>query len=405
MAPRLRQEHASRPDQEDFVTTRAVYLHIGAPKTGTSFLQRKIWLNRAELEEQGFRFPPGTRAAQFDAVADLRGGMWADKRLAATWSDLVAQVHDGDGVAVVSEELLCGTPDEGIERIMASLAPVPVHVVVGARDIARQIPAEWQQGIRARSATSYPDFLERLRTDPEHSLWQMQDPTKVYERWGPHLEPGHFHVLTLPPPGGDPDELWRRFCSVVGADPGVPHAPAGVTNPSLGLAEAEVLRRFNGMLGDRFPMRDRYIRVVRDNIMRDALLGSPDAEPIGLPAQDVTWLRERGSEVVERLRSLGDAVDVVGSLDDLLPGAVRSARLPADLSDGEILDAALRAWVRQHEVIEERMDRRAARRRSAAGGAQGVAAGGGDGTVAPATPVTERRGLVDRVRGARRRRG
>ena len=398
------------------MTTRALYLHIGAPKTGTSFLQRKLWLNRAELEQQGFAFPTGTRAAQFDAVADLRGGMWGEKKLAATWSDLVEQVHAGEGVAIVSEELLCGTPDEGIERIMASLAPVPVHVIVGARDIARQVPAEWQQALRARSATGYPEFLERLRTESAHPMWNVQDPVKVYERWAPHLEPGRFHLLTLPPPGGDPGELWRRFCSIIGAEPDVPHTPEGLTNPSLGLAEAEVLRRFNGLLGDRFPMRDRYIRVVRDNITRDALLGAPDAEPIGVPDGDIAWLEERGRGVVAQLRALGDAVDVVGSLDDLLPGTVRSARLPADLTDGEILDAALRAWVRQHEVIEERMDRRAARRRGAegnagnagktgdAGNAQSVAAGVG--ALASSAPaVTERRGLVDRVRGARRRRG
>jgi len=344
------------------LTASAIYLHIGAPKTGTSFLQRMIWLNKEELRAQGFFFPPGNRRMQFDAVADLRGGIWADKELAATWDLVVERAHLNEGVALISEELLCGTPPEQIERIVTSLAPIPVHVIHAARDFARQVPAEWQQSLRARSSITYEDYLDRLRDEPEQAFWQVQDPVKVHRRWGEFLEPGRFHVLTVPPPGSDPKLLWQRFCSIVGFDPDVPNAPEGMQNPSLGLAEAELLRRFNDRIGDRFPMRDRYIRVVRDNLMRDGLFTAPSPGKIGVPAPYVPWVTERSQQMVDELAALAAEVDVVGDPADLAANIVDAVRLPSEISDAELLEAALDAWVRQHEVIEQRMDERAQRR-------------------------------------------
>ena len=68
-----------------------VYLHIGAPKTGTSYLQKMIWANKASLREQGsVHAAAASRRKQFDAVSDLRGGMWAAGDLTATW-DLLAE--------------------------------------------------------------------------------------------------------------------------------------------------------------------------------------------------------------------------------------------------------------------------------------------------------------------------
>ena len=34
-----------------------VYLHVGLPKTATTYLQTILWANREVLEEQGVRLP------------------------------------------------------------------------------------------------------------------------------------------------------------------------------------------------------------------------------------------------------------------------------------------------------------------------------------------------------------
>ena len=40
-----------------------VYLHIGAPKTGTTYLQEVLFTNRARLAEHGVLYPGESRTA------------------------------------------------------------------------------------------------------------------------------------------------------------------------------------------------------------------------------------------------------------------------------------------------------------------------------------------------------
>jgi hypothetical protein len=49
-----------------------VYLHIGAPKTGTTYLQEVLFRNRARLAEHGVLYPGDSTAAHYAAVLDLR---------------------------------------------------------------------------------------------------------------------------------------------------------------------------------------------------------------------------------------------------------------------------------------------------------------------------------------------
>jgi hypothetical protein len=329
----------------------AVFLHVGAPKTGTSYLQTVMWHNHQLLRDHGFFLPPGARRYVFDAVCDLRGGLWARRELNSDWATLARRVRNRPGVAVVSEELLGGSPADVIERAVESLAPVPVHVVMTTRDLGRQAPAEWQQALRSRSAISYSDWLSRLADDSQ-PFWAVQDPVRVFERWGARLEPGRFHVVVVPPPGSPTRTLWDRFARVVGAEEVPVEAQQSRQNVSLGLAEAELLRRFNARLGDRFPLREPYVQVVRNHLLRPALFSATDRLPIGVPAEHVDWVERRGMQMVDDLRALGDRVDVVGDLDDLRPRVEPADRTAEQLSDGELLEAALDAMVRQMEAVE-----------------------------------------------------
>ena len=50
-----------------------VLVHIGEPKTGTTFLQQVMWSNRAELAAQGVVLPGHHPQDHFRASQDLRG--------------------------------------------------------------------------------------------------------------------------------------------------------------------------------------------------------------------------------------------------------------------------------------------------------------------------------------------
>ncbi len=49
-----------------------VYLHVGLPKTATTYLQTILWANRDVLEEQGVRLPGHSRRAHLWASRVVR---------------------------------------------------------------------------------------------------------------------------------------------------------------------------------------------------------------------------------------------------------------------------------------------------------------------------------------------
>ena len=50
-----------------------VFLHIGEPKTGTTFIQQVMWSNRAELAAEGVVLPGHHPQDHYRASQDLRG--------------------------------------------------------------------------------------------------------------------------------------------------------------------------------------------------------------------------------------------------------------------------------------------------------------------------------------------
>lgn len=321
-------------------------LHVGAPKTGTTYLQQLLWDNTDVLAAAGVHLPLD-REGQRAASADLREAPWAGD-FTVSWQALAEATNAVDGTAVVSEELLARTAPDRIAAFVEALSPgTAVDVVFGARDAGRQVPAMWQHAIRGRNAVTFSGYVRWLRDDPEASYWLEQDPVLAHDRWG---AAGRFHVLTVPPPGSAPDLLWRRFAGILGVAPESVTPPAAPANESLGIVEAELLRRLNGRLGDRFPLWRPYVTAVRRHLIVPALATAPRPERIQLTAEAASWFASRARQTVETL--LERDVVVAGDLADLAVSGTPAARTADDLSDSELLDGLLEALVRQLEHLD-----------------------------------------------------
>ena len=308
---------------------KRVYLHVGAPKTGTTYLQDRLALNATSLRRHGYRYPTGPHADMFLAALDLLDRPWGGMRpqAAGEWDALVRRARRARGTVVLSHEILAGAKPGEAKRALADLSFADVHVVYSARDVARQVAAEWQEQLKHQRKVSFATFLEQIR-DTDHRratrwFWRVQGLPGVLERWGNGLSPDRVHVVTVPRPGGPPEELWLRFCAALGIDPAWAPLEGSRRNPSIGSAESALLRRVNARLKAAGLPSEHYRALVRHLVVHDTLAARSRMQPVTLPPDAYDWAEEVAQGWIEWVKGAG--VHVVGDVEELRP-----VRPPAD---------------------------------------------------------------------------
>ncbi|MGZ4639050.1 MAG: hypothetical protein ACXV2J_08325 [Actinomycetes bacterium] len=326
-----------------------VIVHVGAPKTGTSFVQDLLFHARDRLAELGVAYPAERFDAHFLAALDLMQLRWGglENEAVGAWDRLAAQVCDWPGTAIVSHEILATASRAQVARALDSLSAgdTEIHVVLSARDLVRQIPAEWQENVKHRRTTTYADFLAHLQ-DPSRQLgvaswfWGVQEVPDILDRWGATLPPERVHLVTVPPPGSPHDLLWERFSRVLGLDPAEFTLDGIRTNASLGVTEAAVVRRLNEQVADLVP-NHHYRAIVREALVHRNLSTDRRSARLSVPPNVWEWADALSHRWVAELATRG--YDVVGDLDDLLPVAPLPYVDPDHPDPGDFGEAALRA--------------------------------------------------------------
>ncbi|MCF6379821.1 hypothetical protein L2K70_19585 [Nocardioides KLBMP 9356] len=323
---------------------RRAFLHVGTAKSGTSYLQDLWWRHRDELQAQGLLLPGRGRRDHFTAAALVKG-MTAvvddlDQRDREVWSRLVDETRTWDGDVLVSNEHFADTPAEAAVAALSDLASAAdeVHVLVTARDLGRVLPSAWQQRVKMGARMPYRKFLGSVRReDGDQKFWRYQDVPAILRIWSAGLPGGRVHVVVVPAPGAPRDELWTRTASVLGIDVTGLDIEAQRANDSLGVVEAELLRRVN----DAVPRERRdlaYSRRVKRTFVPTALVGSAPRDSFAVPDNHVAWIEEAAEGVVVALRE--GSYDVVGDLRDLEPFVATDGRTPDQVTDTELLAAA-----------------------------------------------------------------
>jgi hypothetical protein len=334
--------------------SRRVYLHVGIAKTGTTYLQRRLFANRALLRRHGTLYPGSARTAHFYGSLDLRGTTFKGHEydgVAGAWDRLVAAADAFDGTTLISHETLARAKPEHIDRAVTSFATDDLRIVITARDLVRQIPATWQETLKNADETPYAEYVSSILTAwtvdrplPRAGFWGAQDLIGLIRRWARAVGVERVAVVTVPPSGADPGELWRRFALATEL-PEVAYVDSEDTsNTSLGVAEAELLRRLNPLLADALDW-PTYESVVKHRLAGQVLAASRSAGALTVPPEWRATVDQIASSQVDAVRESG--VTVIGDLHDLLPAAgsdpdSAQARQPAELTDADLLDAALR---------------------------------------------------------------
>jgi hypothetical protein len=327
-----------------------VFLHIGEPKTGTTFLQQVMWRNRAALAGQGVVLPGHHPQDHFRASQDLReiqklpsdpAGSWTGE-----WEILASEARQAQRAAVISHELFSAADPLQAERAVQSLRPAEVHLVITVRDIASLLPAEWQETVKHRNSRSWDDWLgdvidrESVSADRRQWwFWRVHDTLAILDLWSQHLPAQNVHVITAPPASAGTGLLWERFAGVLGIDPGSVDLSRARANSSLGLPEIEFLRRLNEELPDEVPDWF-YMWNVKEALAHQTLAARSARGRLVLPPDRYSWADAHADALISGLRKSG--YDLAGDLDELLPRvATDPGARPGDQSADQMLEIAV----------------------------------------------------------------
>ncbi|WP_028659708.1 hypothetical protein [Nocardioides insulae] len=355
---------------------RRVVVHVGLPKTGTTYIQSVLWQNRDRLAEQGILFPGRSRRQHMRASMVVREHPGVDSRAkdaARAWDDLVSEIAAWPGTALVSHEFFGAATAEQAARALGRLRrPAPadpeqgaepasaagpagadeagsaygdppgeeaeIDLVVTARDLLTITTSYWQEfvkhGFAGQPLAEFP-----RPGGPAFDEWgpAVLDLESVLRAWSGGLPPERVHVLVVPGQDAPRTSLLDSFAAILGFDTRGVDTQRAKENTSLGLIEAELIRRVAPRLdGFRAPL-DRGVWI-RGYLAHDQLV--PRAGERFLPPPErIEELRRRSVEAVGYVRDSGFTVH--GDLDRLLvPDVLPATRQGEDVTDAELLDAA-----------------------------------------------------------------
>lgn len=298
-----------------------VVLHVGTPKSGTTFLQRALWRHREVLDAAGVTCAGNRHFEMFHAAIELRGSyaFWGRtaEELEGTWQRLCDGARAYPGTTIMSHELLGAARREQVEQGMAALAGLDVHLVVTARDLGRQVASDWQERVKNGNPVTFEAFCANVGLERQNGFWRNQHLIGIFDRWARNLPPENVHLVVGPPPGAGPDVLWRRFGEAVGFDASAfdPTTEEPTANRTLGAVQVAVLRRVNEVLDGRV-QQPAYSRVVK-RLFAQTILAGQSSPPAQCPPELVERLAEIATRQNRRITKRG--YQVHGDLAELVP--------------------------------------------------------------------------------------
>lgn len=317
------------------------FVHIGLPKTGTSYVQTIVWSNREELRRRGVVVPGVERRDHLWASRTVRQDAAqerASEHHRGAWERVRTELASSEGVGLISHEFFAAASRKQAQAMVADLAPAPVHLIVTAREPLGLFAASWQESLKNGSTTTMDDYARHeSRSSTAIWNWRSLDLRLVLQRWSTAVVPEHIHVVVLDPQAPRED-VWHRFADVVGFETHGLDISGSFPNTSMGVAEAETLRRLNSRLDSFRSALDRGVFI--RSFLADERLVPRGGERFWPAADQIEDCRRRGILATDYLESA--PFDVIGQLEHLrVPQVIDERRTPASVTDDEVAQVAL----------------------------------------------------------------
>ena len=311
-----------------------VILHVGPPKTGTTYIQNALTLCNTELTRHGFFYPPtqpasseGQHSLALDILADLGKPVAYLSQAYLSWDSAFAGARAAGAhtMLISSEDFALQTFDEeAFARLRRILGNLELVVVFALRDPVATVCSSWQQAVKWGCGFG-DEILEIDEAVPVIAARSHVRVIPYLERIERCLSPVAVRLFTVPV-NADLEALLDRFSTAALLPIGalktslltldLPNA-----NASLPYEQTMTLLRLNQMLYATDPAASTYPHnghprrlAARELILRTLSQSrTPGSRRPSLSKELRAILQSIRTDLIEWLRTR----DVVGSLSDL----------------------------------------------------------------------------------------
>ncbi|UYV37198.1 hypothetical protein N4R57_19940 [Rhodobacteraceae bacterium D3-12] len=257
-----------------------VFLHVGAHKTATSYLQGSFYANRKLLKSAGLCYPhigPNNAhhalAGQWIKINDLPENFYGPRGPEGIWNDLIEKYADQPGTLFLSAENFTRCFPEKVDwaDLAARLSAFDeIKIVYTMRRQVELVPSVWSQITKVNYQPSIWSFMHTV-IDERRAKGVPVDHNMVYEELRQSFAPEQIHLLDYSDFRHHPGGVVGVFLDLMGVDLPIERmAPpseteANISPDALALFVAGVVCDDNSQPPD--PALTRYIETQLDEIV------------------------------------------------------------------------------------------------------------------------------------------
>jgi hypothetical protein len=228
------------------ISTKTMFLHIGGPKTGSTFIQNAFYMNQKAMADAGVDYKNDHRKAG-DKIWSGNGGRLYRQLQRGEHVDVLCETvksyFGSNAISVCSHEGLCQLNDANWANLLsaAAHAGVAIEIIFVVRNVYPFMASSYDQFIKRHGG------FERFSSFAEKHSWSHIDFLRKVE----HLEKhSRVHVLHYESLGTG---LFDHAVGIIGLAPGLfRDRPMVGVNRSLRTEERDLLRLINERFGSRF---------------------------------------------------------------------------------------------------------------------------------------------------------
>lgn len=231
-----------------------IIIHIGPHKTGSTYLQEKLFLNRELLLEKGIVYP-----SDASWLADAGHHQVAELDQLDRFIDSVNEKclnHRDKHSLIISSENFDRWQKDHVKKFVDSVQ-APIHVVYFYRKSPSKYYSFWQEKVKHGFGLEFSNFLVEELNNPAQS--KIINPSLVLDQWywgDPKVELSIFDYDQIQESG---ENLLNVFMNGIFGSTYDLNLSSELINKSLSIDRAELLRVVNQL--HRFKGREHFLRL------------------------------------------------------------------------------------------------------------------------------------------------